>query len=165
MEINRCYLGLGTNLGNKVTNLITAQNLIRERIGVISKKSKIYETPPFGFESSHSFLNMAIEVETFLSPNELLKSLQEIELEMGRTTKSTNGIYSSRIIDIDILLYNQLEFTSENLVIPHSEMANRKFVLIPLIDISTELKLPNGQLLTKVLEDCLDTSVLSVYQK
>lgn len=130
------YLGLGTNLGDKEVNLRTAIYKLQERIGKQVSLSSFYETAPWGFESDHSFLNAAIELETSLSPIEILHITQEIEKELGRTKKSVNGSYSDRLIDIDILLYDTLVLQTPELTIPHPLMTERDFVMKPLIEIA-----------------------------
>lgn len=130
------YLGLGTNLGNKEANLRTAIYKLQERIGKQVSLSSFYETAPWGFESEHSFLNAAIGLETNLSPTEVLHITQEIEKELGRTQKSVNGSYSDRLIDIDILLYDNLVLQSPELTVPHPLMTERDFVMKPLIEIA-----------------------------
>lgn len=130
------YLGLGTNLGDKEANLRTAIYKLQERIGKQVSLSSFYETAPWGFESDHSFLNAAIGLETILSPIEILHITQEIEKELGRTKKSVNGSYSDRLIDIDILLYDNLVLQTPELTIPHPLMTERDFVMKPLIEIA-----------------------------
>lgn len=130
------YLGLGTNLGNKEANLRTAIYKLQERIGKQVSLSSFYETAPWGFESDHSFLNAAIGLETSLPPIEILHITQEIEKELGRTKKSVNGSYSDRLIDIDILLYDNLVLQTPELTIPHPLMTERDFVMKPLIEIA-----------------------------
>ena len=133
------YLGLGTNLGNKEENLNTAVEKIKEKIGEVTSLSSFLETAPWGFESENGFLNAALCVETQLNPHQVLSILKEIELEMGRTSKSVNRVYSDRIIDIDILLYDDLILNTEDLVIPHPLMTERDFVMIPLLEIAGEV--------------------------
>lgn len=130
------YLGLGTNLGDKEANLRTAIYKLQKRIGKQVSLSSFYETAPWGFESDHSFLNAAIGLETILSPIEILHITQEIEKELGRTKKSVNGSYSDRLIDIDILLYDNLVLQTPELTIPHPLMTERDFVMKPLIEIA-----------------------------
>lgn len=130
------YLGLGTNLGNKEANLRTAIYKLQERIGKQVSLSSFYETAPWGFESDHSFLNAAIGLKTNLSPIEVLHITQEIEKELGRTKKSVNGSYSDRLIDIDILLYDNLVLQTPELTVPHPLMTERDFVMKPLIEIA-----------------------------
>ena len=149
--MNSAYLSLGTNLGNKEENLKKAIEKIEERVGHVKAQSAFLPTEPWGFESTNSFLNAAVCVETELTPFELLKATQAIEREMGRTVKSTLGGYADRIIDIDILLYydnvavpvfdkekdwgGTVRIESPELNIPHPRMHERDFVLIPLKEI------------------------------
>lgn len=136
------YLGLGTNLGNKDENLNGAVEYIRERVGRINSLSAFYVTEPWGFKSENSFLNAVCSVATDISPIELLYITKEIEKEMGRNKKSVDKIYCDRIIDIDILLYDDLIMQSEELTIPHPIMTERDFVMIPLAEIAPELVHP-----------------------
>ncbi|MCL3853711.1 MULTISPECIES: 2-amino-4-hydroxy-6-hydroxymethyldihydropteridine diphosphokinase [Parabacteroides] len=129
------YLALGTNIGNKRRNMITAAALLAERVGDVLALSGFYETEPWGFQSDNTFLNAALQLETSLSPLELLKATQQIELEMGRTQKS-NGAYHDRIIDIDILLYDDLILQTPELTLPHPLMHERQFVMEPLAEIA-----------------------------
>ena len=129
------YLALGTNIGNKRRNMITAAALLAERVGDVLARSGFYETEAWGFQSENTFLNAALQLETALSPLELLKATQEIEIEMGRTQKS-NGAYHDRIIDIDILLYDDLVLQTPELTLPHPLMHERLFVMEPLAEIA-----------------------------
>ena len=129
------YLALGTNIGNKRRNMITAAALLAERVGDVLALSGFYETEPWGFQSENTFLNAALQLDTSLSPIELLKATQEIEIEMGRTQKS-NGAYHDRIIDIDILLYEDLVLQTPELTLPHPLMHERLFVMEPLAEIA-----------------------------
>ena len=129
------YLALGTNIGNKRRNMITAAALLAERVGDVLALSGFYETEPWGFQSENTFLNAALQLDTSLSPLELLKATQEIEIEMGRTQKS-NGAYHDRIIDIDILLYDNLVLQTPELTLPHPLMHERLFVMEPLAEIA-----------------------------
>lgn len=135
------YLSLGTNLGDKKHNLVSAIKEIERRIGPVRAQSAFLTTEPWGFKSENTFLNAAVRVETKLSPNALLRVTQQIEREMGRTQKSSvdpqqsKVVYHDRIIDIDILLYNDLHINTKKLTIPHPHMHERDFVLIPLKEI------------------------------
>ena len=129
------YLALGTNIGNKRRNMIPAAALLAERVGDVLALSGFYETEPWGFQSENTFLNAALQLDTSLSPLELLKATQEIEIEMGRTQKS-NGAYHDRIIDIDILLYDDLVLQTPELTLPHPLMHERLFVMEPLAEIA-----------------------------
>lgn len=136
------YLGLGTNLGDKAANLHAAVHLISGKIGKVISLSSFYATAPWGFESENSFLNAAICVETSLSPLEVLHRTQEIERTLGRTHKSTGGIYHDRIIDIDLLLYNKEIIQTPELTIPHPLMLQRDFVMNPLVEIAPDVVHP-----------------------
>lgn len=129
------FLSLGTNLGDKEHNLHQAISEIQMRIGAIKAQSAFLQTAPWGFESKNSFLNAAVRVETDLSPFAVLRNTQDIERHMGRTHKSVGGIYHDRIIDIDILLYDDLHLSTPELTIPHPHINERDFVLIPLSQI------------------------------
>ena len=135
------YLSLGTNLGDKEQNLLSAIQEIERRIGPVRAQSAFLATEPWGFESENTFLNAAVRVETELSPNALLRETQQIERDMGRTEKSTVNrqlstvTYHDRIIDIDILLSDDLHINTKKLTIPHPHMYERDFVLIPLKEI------------------------------
>lgn len=128
------YLGLGTNMGNKRQNMVTAAALLAERVGDVLALSSFYETEPWGFESENNFLNAAVKLQTSFPPLELLHATQQIEKEMGRTEKS-NGAYHDRIIDIDILMYDDVVMQTPELTLPHPLMHQRKFVMEPLGEI------------------------------
>ena len=129
------YLSLGSNLGNKKTNLEKAISLISTKVGKIIFVSSFYQSASWGFESENDFLNAVILIETQFSPFELLKKTQEIEKKMGRKTKTAEK-YSDRIIDIDILFYDDLIIDTPELKIPHPLWQERDFVRIPLLEIS-----------------------------
>ncbi len=135
------YLSLGTNLGDKKRNMIIAAGLLAERVGEILALSDLYETKPWGFDSENTFLNAALIIETSLDPFELLDATQAIEKEMGRTEKS-HGQYKDRIIDIDILLYEDLILNTKELTLPHPLMHERGFVVGPLAEIAATLVHP-----------------------
>ena len=133
------YLSLGTNLGNKEENLRTAMTLIEEQVGTITSQSALYASAPWGFDSENTFLNNAISVETSLTPEELLSTTQRIEHTLGRTHKSVDGQYSERLIDIDILLYDDVVMHTPSLTLPHPLMHRRLFVLEPLSEIASTM--------------------------
>ena len=141
------YVGLGTNLGDKEQNLRDAVQKIEEQVGKIVSLSAFYVTAPWGFSSDNSFLNAAACVETKLSPLEVLQETQMIEKELGRTQKSVNRMYSDRLIDIDLLLYEDLVLSvisasGVELTLPHPLMAERDFVMKPLAEIAPGLVHP-----------------------
>lgn len=133
--MHKVYLSLGTNLGNRKRNIREAIEKIGELIGEVERQSALYETKPWGFSSPNDFINACVLVNTVLAPRQLLEATQHIEQEMGRIGKSVNGEYHDRIIDIDILLYDDLHVDEPDLVIPHPLMAERKFVMVPLKEI------------------------------
>lgn len=129
------YLGIGSNLGERRNNCLIALRLLAEKGVIIRKASSFYETEPWGIKEQPDFINMAAEVETDLPPDELLKVIKGIEREMGRKETFRWG---PRIIDIDILLYNDMIYESADLRIPHPLMHEREFVLEPLSEIAPE---------------------------
>ena len=133
--IHTVYLGLGSNLGNREENLRGALFEIASSVGVVEAVSSFIVTEPWGFESTHTFVNAVCRVQTRLSPLEVLDATQAIERNLGRTQKSVDGIYSDRLIDIDILLYDDWKVDTPRLVIPHPLMAQRDFVKIPLAEL------------------------------
>ena len=135
MATHQVYLGLGTNLGDKEANLKAAIEEIRKRVGKITSLSAFYASEPWGFKSENSFLNAVCCVSTHFSPIEVLHLTQDIERTLGRHKKSVNGQYSDRLIDIDILLYDDLHISTPELTIPHPLMCQRDFVMIPLKEI------------------------------
>ena len=133
------YLGLGTNLGDKEANLKAAIEEIRKRIGEITSLSAFYASEPWGFESENSFLNAVCRVTTDFPPMEVLHLTQDIERSLGRLKKSVGGQYSDRLIDIDILLYDDWHIDTPELTIPHPLMWERDFVMIPLREIAPDI--------------------------
>jgi 2-amino-4-hydroxy-6-hydroxymethyldihydropteridine diphosphokinase len=129
------YIALGSNMGDRRSLIHRAIALIDERIGTVQRVSSFIETEPWGFESEHPFLNAACMVLTALSPEQCLAETQQIERELGRTTKSKNGIYHDRPIDIDLLMYGDLRLSTPTLTLPHPHMQERDFVMIPLREI------------------------------
>lgn len=160
-KIQKCvmaivYIGLGTNLGNKQKNLKSAIDLISQHVGELLIKSSFFESNPWGFESEHIFLNAVIKMETILQPMELLAKTQEIEVKMGRTNK-TQKVYSDRLIDIDILFYDNIVVDVPELKIPHTLLTQRDFVLTPLMEIAPHLVHP---ILMKTINDIYSTFIL-----
>lgn len=138
------YLGLGSNLGNGERNIQKAMEMISDRVGEILAVSSFYKSEPWGFESEHLFTNNVIKLRTCLSPTKVLDITQKIEKEMGRTKKHKPGeSYTDRIIDIDILTYDDLELRTERLTLPHPFIQERDFVRIPLEEINGDNKVLN----------------------
>jgi 2-amino-4-hydroxy-6-hydroxymethyldihydropteridine diphosphokinase len=132
------YLGIGTNLGDKEGNLNRAILLIQTRIGEALNVSSFYRSNPWGFSSENSFLNGVLLIDTSFSPSELLEKLKKIEVRMGRIAK-TEDKYTDRVIDIDILFYENRTINERRLTIPHPHIAQRGFVLVPLAEIAPDL--------------------------
>ena len=132
---HKVYFSLGSNLGDKEGNIREAISRIGELIGEVDRQSTLLATEPWGFESDNTFVNAAIRCTTSLSPFEILNITQNIERAMGRTLKSVDGQYHDRIIDIDILIYDDLHITTPQLTLPHPFMKERDFVMIPLKEI------------------------------
>ncbi|MDR0988807.1 MAG: 2-amino-4-hydroxy-6-hydroxymethyldihydropteridine diphosphokinase [Prevotellaceae bacterium] len=133
------YLGLGTNLGRKEENLRTAVDYIAARIGRVIALSAFYATAPWGFASANKFLNAALCVESSLAPEEVLRRTQTIEQAMGRSGKSSHGVYRDRLIDIDLLLCDGWVIDTPTLQLPHRLMHLRGFVLQPLCEIAPDV--------------------------
>lgn len=140
IQQNLIYLGLGSNVGNRFDNLQLAINSLYAKVGAIHKISAVYETPALGFKGEF-FYNCVLEMATTYSSSKVLKTILEIEKNVGRKRKLTTG-YESRIIDIDILLFNDDVIDKPNLKVPHPQINNRKFVLQPLVDINATLQHP-----------------------
>ncbi len=135
---NIAYILLGGNIGNKRENLQNALSNIEKEIGKVIQKSSIYETEPWGNHDQPSFYNQVIATETSLSALELIHELLNIELKMGRT-RNTQNKWEERIIDIDILFYNQEVINTAMLIVPHPRLHERKFTLKPLLEIAPNL--------------------------
>jgi 2-amino-4-hydroxy-6-hydroxymethyldihydropteridine diphosphokinase len=144
------FLLLGSNVGNSYDNLRTATKHIQTDAGVIIKQSSIYRTKAWGKIDQPDFLNQVIQIETNLSPEDLLISVLEIEKKMGRVR---NEKWGPRIIDIDILFYNQIVINLPQLIIPHPEIAARRFTLSPLAELSPDFSHP---LLNKTIDELLN---------
>lgn len=146
------YLGLGTNLGDKEVNLNDAIMALSMEVGSVLKVSSFYASKSWGYESENEFLNAVVLIDTSLSPFELLAKTQLIERNMGRDFLSIIG-YEDRLIDIDILLYDNLIIDQPQLKIPHPLLAKRDFVLIPLAEIAPGLMHPFLDKSIKVLRN------------
>jgi 2-amino-4-hydroxy-6-hydroxymethyldihydropteridine diphosphokinase len=138
MKEHTIYLALGSNLGDRLANLKQAIAALPPQMEV-KAKSSVYETPPWGYEDQPKFLNQVIKAKTYLDPEPLLKHLKRLEVALGRQETFPNG---PRLIDMDILFYDDLVLNSSSLVIPHPRLHERGFVLLPLMDINPELVHP-----------------------
>ena len=130
---------LGANLGDRTQTLHRAIGLIAERVGVVLKQSSLYETAPWGVTDQPSYLNQVLAVETDLDPQEVLEQTQAIEQELGRVRLDKWG---ARVVDIDILYYDQLVLQTDTLTIPHPYLHQRRFTLVPLSEIAPDFMNP-----------------------
>ena len=155
----KAYISLGSNKGDKFKNLQNAIDCMHERVGNIKIISKVYKTPAFGFEGE-AFLNTCLVLETELKPSKLLKVLLDIEKQLGRVRTKAKG-YQSRIIDLDIVFFEDEIIETKSLQVPHPEMHKRQFVLQPLNNIASQMMHPILEKdVSVLLEECEDTSVL-----
>jgi 2-amino-4-hydroxy-6-hydroxymethyldihydropteridine diphosphokinase len=143
------YLSLGSNLGDRLGNLRAAVAALRQ-VGALTALSSVYATEPVGVTDQPSFLNIALAAETERTPRDLLDQVKRIEAEVGRRPTYRWG---PRVIDIDIILYDELVLDTPELVIPHPEMANRAFVLVPLAEIAPHVIHPVLQVSMEELRD------------
>lgn len=144
-------LSLGSNLGNREEHLEKAQQLLRERAGNITKVSSVYQTAAWGDTEQPDYLNIALQIETSLSAEDLMKTLLAIEKKLGRVRGEKR--WQARTIDIDILCYEQLVVNTPDLMLPHPRLQDRKFVLLPMAEIALEWVHP---ILKKTVLDLLD---------
>ncbi len=150
------YIGIGSNLGNRKENCEKAVNLLSQKGIKVLKRSSFYETEPWGVKEQPKFINAALEVETDLEPEELLKTIKGIESDLGRGSVIRWG---PRLIDLDILLYNDLVVKTNNLEIPHPGVKNREFVLKPLSEIAPDKIHPVlKKSIESLLLECLESS-------
>jgi 2-amino-4-hydroxy-6-hydroxymethyldihydropteridine diphosphokinase len=138
MKEHIVYLALGTNLGDRPANLKQAIAALTPQLEV-KAKSQVYETPPWGFEDQPKFLNQVIKANTYLDPEPLLKHLKRLEVALGRKESFPNG---PRLIDMDILFYDDLVLEKPSLILPHPRLHERGFVLLPLLEIAPNLVHP-----------------------
>lgn len=157
---SKTYISIGSNLGNREVNIQKAINFLFERIGAVLNISPIYETSALGFVGD-PFLNLVVVLHTDLAPLDLMKELLRIEKDLGRVREEQKK-YSSRTIDLDILFYEDRILDTEDLVIPHKEIQNRKFVLQPLSDVdATKIHPVYKQTISALLKYTTDTSEIT----
>lgn len=152
---HRAFLGLGSNQGDRQYYLKEALRLLEGRELKVAEASAVYETEPWGFVSGSWFLNQVVAVDTSLDRTELFERCQSTEKKLGRLRSGKP--YSSRLIDIDLLLFNDDVYSGEGLVIPHPRLQERKFVLLPLREIAPQLRHPIFQkTMQQLYEECRD---------
>ena len=159
--MNQVYLQLGSNLGARENFLQTARDFISEELGLIEEISKIYESTPWGVDGQGCFLNQVLLLSTSIGPHDLLKLILTIEKKIGRIRIEKWG---ERVIDIDILLYNNDIIETIDLCIPHKYLSKRRFVLIPLCEIAENLNHPKyNKTILELLNECIDEEKVEIY--
>lgn len=156
------YLLLGGNLGDRPSHLADARKSIAAAVGPITQRSKLYETAAWGNTEQPSFLNQVLKVQTEVKPEQVLQKVNSIEQELGRVRLEHWG---ARVIDIDILFYDQRVLQSQRLTVPHPQLHLRRFTLLPLAEIAPRLVHPVlGKTVEELLEMCPDTLEVREYQ-
>ena len=159
--MNKAYLLTGGNLGNREENLMTAIELIKKQCGFVAGTSALYETAAWGKKDQPPFLNQAVELHTGLNARQLIRKLLKIEKQMGRIREEK---YGPRLIDIDILLFNDEIHHYRLLQLPHPEMQNRRFALLPLAEIAPNTLHPVfNKTITELLNECNDELPVKKY--
>lgn len=162
MAMNTAYLLIGSNLGKRLEVLQKARKKIEESCGALLQRSSVYQTAPWGLAAQDDFLNQIIIIQTKLDAPALLQNVLAIEDHLGRKRTVT---YGPRVIDIDILFFNSEIIREENLVVPHPQLQNRRFVLVPMVEIAPSLLHPVLQkTMVQLLEDCPDTLAVQKFQ-
>ena len=156
MKEHIVYLALGSNLGDRLANLKQAIAALTPQMEV-KAKSQVYETPPWGYEDQPKFLNQVVKAKTYLDPEPLLKHLKRLEIALGRKESFPNG---PRLIDIDILFFDDLVLNTPIVVIPHPRLQERGFVLLPLMDIAPDLIHPvNKKSVREMAAECNEEGI------
>ncbi|MEX0789700.1 MAG: 2-amino-4-hydroxy-6-hydroxymethyldihydropteridine diphosphokinase [Actinomycetota bacterium] len=157
MASTRAYVGLGSNLGDRLDNLKRAVELLLEKGLAVMEASSVYETDPVG-PPQPDFLNAAVAIDCGLPPAELVAVLKQVEAEIGREQSERWG---PRVIDLDLLLYGEETVAQPGLNVPHAELTNRAFALVPVLEIDNDVELPSGEPLSAFCEK--DPEGIQVY--
>jgi len=156
------YIGIGSNLGNKNTNIKKSIKLLKEKCEV-TKISSLYETEPIGYKAQDYFLNCVVKIRTNFNPEQLLKFLQSIENKLKRVREIKNG---PRTIDLDILFYGNDIVNANNLIIPHPRLHERRFALVPLNEIAPEFVHPLlKRKVNSILKNLNSKDIVKLYKK
>ena len=159
--MNTIFLQLGSNMGEREEYLQNASGILATEIGSVQKKSKVYESTPWGAENQNNYLNQVLQINSEYSAMEVLERVLKIEDKIGRVR---NEKWGERIIDIDILLFNDLILEEEGICIPHIHLHNRRFVLIPLNEIAPSFIHPKyNKTINKLLSECKDIDSVQEY--
>ena len=157
------YISIGSNLNDRIHNCKIAIDQIRVFAKVL-RHSSFYETEPWGYQDKNLYINSVLKIETRLNPKQLLSNLKLIEKKNGRVKKRTNSIYESRVIDLDILFFDELILNSPELTIPHMHLYDRNYVLIPFNEIDAEFQCPyKKEKIVNLLQTCKDKSKVYIY--
>jgi len=157
---HKAFIALGTNLGDRLANLEAALRAMPPALRVV-RRSRVYQTPPWGYTDQPAFLNQVIEAETDLTPQDLLVFLKDLERRLGRLPTFQ---YGPRLIDLDILFYDDLVLESPVLVLPHPKLHERAFVLAPLNDLAPDLRHPLLGMTVQELQEEVDTQGIHPHQ-
>ena len=161
--MNVAFLSLGGNMGNRAAHLSEALETIEKRCGRLSEASSVYETAAWGSDSANAYLNQVVRIETGLHPRDLLNTLLDIEKKAGRTREG--GRYADRVIDLDLLFYNNEVIDEKDLQIPHPRLHLRQFVLVPMVELQEGLVHPVlKRTMRQLLDVCTDTLSVKKYQ-
>ena len=159
------YISAGSNLGDRRLNIVNAIEYLQRNYNIeIIRTSSLYQTEPWGKKDQPCYLNCAFEIATDYDPKSLLKCLESVESTIGRVKNREK--WAARKIDLDILLYGMLIFSDNELIIPHKFLILRKFMLLPLLELDSELVIPGaGTNIRQVLQECPDKGEVDVFQK